>query len=176
MEYCINGQITLDDYIQFYKAQTKIRRLIVLICLFWPILLILLISLSIREFFWVLNVFPIFGIVGTLCIGYNLIDRSICKGFYNSSDLSKNIQNIIIEKERITIEAGSFKSTINKANFKKIIRDRDSIYILSTEKVSYIKIGYIIKKQFIENENDFEKIIEFIKLNFGKIKAHMPSA
>ena len=166
MEYYISGQITFDDYIKFYKAQKKIKRLFWLICQISIFLFITFSSVSIFSFFdaisFLLGIFGIFGIL------FNLFNRFICKMFYDSTGLSKNIQNIKIEKDYILIEVGKFKSSIKISNFKKIIRDKDSIYIISKEKLGYLKVGYIIKKRFIENENDFEKIFEYIKMNFGK--------
>ena len=150
MEYYINGLVTLDDYIQFHKLKGKYKIYIL------PSIYIILFLIG----FHLLASIILFGL-GIFRIINNLIKRNILKSEYNSYELSNHNQIIKINKENILIEIGSSSYSIGISNFNKVIKDRDSFYIVSKDGLTHI-----IKKRFLENKNDFELIIRFINQYF----------
>ena len=80
---------------------------------------------------------------------------------YNSNRFFKYNQSIKIDEQNITIVTEVNKNVFKKEDIRKIIYDIDSVYIL---------IGYrtflIIKKRFLDNDNEYHKLIEFIKIKY----------
>jgi hypothetical protein len=184
MEYTMNGKISLDDYIQFNKVHrkqgfTKIRRII-----FFSIAFIFGIylgfDLDIR------NIGITIGKIKELTFGYIILIISmviiffafivlllflfkrivlhfIYKKYYYSDKILQQVQNYKINEINILITTESISSNYSKDNIQKIIFDKDSIYI-------YLGLNRaeIIKKRFLENEIEFEELVNFIKLNYCK--------
>lgn len=85
------------------------------------------------------------------------------KRHYNTNKLSQYIQTININDQFISITTEISTVKLTKSDINEIKYDKDAIYIYSA-----LNIGYIIKKRFLENENDFEAMVDFIKLNYDK--------
>jgi hypothetical protein len=177
MEYKLTGKVSLDDYTQFNKNHNKhgfalILRLVVYPALFVFVLVSFIPDLELfKDIFMVsplelVKIFsPFIFLVIFLILFYTIGMRLIYKRHYNANKILQQSQNIIINEQCISITLESGNSNLTKENINKIYYDKDSIYIYSG-----LNIGHIIKKRFLENENDFEELVKFVKVHFGKNK------
>ncbi|MDR2554086.1 MAG: YcxB family protein [Fibromonadaceae bacterium] len=175
MEYKLSGKVSLDDYIQFNKNHRKrgFSRIVRLV--FYPLLIIFVVVSLIpllEDFEYIYSVsplellkifFPFILLIIFLIFYYTIGMRLICKKHFNSNKAMQQFQNIIINEQCISITSESGNGNLTKENINKIYYDKDSIYVYTA-----LNIGYIIKKRFLENENDFEELVKFVKINFGK--------
>jgi hypothetical protein len=122
MEYNVNGQITFDDYLQCNKTLNRYKGFIWLTILFIIILIIFSNAVSFLSALEALSDLCFaFGIIGII---FNLMKRWLYKSEYNASELSKHIQKIKIDEERISIEIGSFNTFIKRESLKtSVFRD-----------------------------------------------------
>jgi hypothetical protein len=87
----------------------------------------------------------------------------IYKRHYNANKSLQYPFNITINEQFISITSENGSDKLTKENINKIYYDKDSIYIYIG-----LNIGRIIKKRFLENEDDFGEFVKFVKENYGK--------
>jgi hypothetical protein len=175
MKYRLSGKISLDDYIQFNRSHRKHGFSLIFRLVFYPLLFIFVVVSLIpdleffKDLFFIsplklVKIFFPFIFLIIFLIFFNTIGmRLIYKRHYNANKMLQQTQNIIINEQCILITLESGNTKLTKENINKIYFDKDSIYIYPG-----INIGHIIKKRFLENENDFEELVNFVKVNFGK--------
>jgi hypothetical protein len=175
MEYSLNGRVSLEDYIQFNKAHQKhgfkkiLRPMIyIALCIFLFYTLIPEMD-SFKELFRtdpysIIKIFmPLIIIIIAIIIFNTIGMKLIYKKHYNSNKLLQQMQTVKINEQCICIISENGNVNFTKENINKIIYDMDSIYIYTA-----LNIGYILKKRFLENENDFEELVQYIKKNYEK--------
>ena len=89
--------------------------------------------------------------------------RLIYKRHYNGNKRMQQFQNIKITEQCISITTETDNTNLTKEFIRKILYDKDAIYIYSA-----LNMAHILKKRFLENENDFDDLVKFVKINFGK--------
>jgi hypothetical protein len=175
MEYKLYGKVSLNDFIQFNKSHHKHGFSLILRLVVYPIIIIFIVISIIPDLEYfkyllkdspldLLKIFHPFLILIIFLILYFTIGMPlIYKRHYNANKMLQQSRNIIINEQCISIIAEDGNTKLTKENINKIYYDKDSIYIYSG-----INIGTIIKKRFMENENDFDELVKFVKINFGK--------
>ena len=165
MEYYLNGKANLEDYIQFNEIQLKqtyeLLRILKYVGLF-SLIFSAALSFFILKNIKIFTTLIIFLIV--YIILYILLKPLMNLLFKIEYNKNKHLQqNIKINEKNISIITEIDNINITKENIKNIIYDQDSFYIFTK-----LNKRYIFKKRFLENENNFEEIINFIKINYGK--------
>jgi hypothetical protein len=168
MEYDLSGKVSLDDYIQFNKFYLKhgisrYFKYILYLVIFISILLnskILIDTFKKSPFDFIKIWLPV---IIFLILFYKIILPIIYKSLYNANKNLRQVQRIKINEHCISITTDTGNKIITKSDKNKIEYDEDSVYIYNG-----LDIGNIIKKRFLGNENDFEEMVKFIKLNYGK--------
>jgi len=178
MEYRLSGKISLDDYIQFNRSHRKHGFALILRLVVYPLIIIFGVIYLFPTFqdlqsfidiygfssLEIVKIFtPLIFLIIFLILFYTIGMRLIYKRHYNANKMLQQSQNIIINEQCISITLESGNTNLTKEDINKIYFDKDSIYIYSG-----INMGHIIKKRFLENENDFENLVNFVKVNFGK--------
>jgi len=178
MEYKLNGKISLKDYIQFNKNHGKHGSALIIRLVVYPALLVFVIvsilpnldvlkyhilDLSPLELLKVFSPF-IFFVIFMILLKI-IIMPFIYKRHYNANKSLQYPCNITINEQCISITTEDGSSKLTKENINKIYYDKDSIYIYRA-----LNLGHIIKKRFLENEDDFEELVKFVKENYGKSK------
>ncbi|MDR0321541.1 MAG: YcxB family protein [Treponema sp.] len=173
MEYILSGKISLDDYIQFNRAHGNHGAIKVFRLIFYPIIVIIFISMFIydfQSFIYLLKEaplefikiwYPLIILIIFLILLNKIIMPLIYKRNYNKNKLLQMHQKITINETNIITETDASNSTLTKEHINKIIYDKDSVYIYLA-----LNAAIIIKKRFLENENDFDEFVEFIKDNY----------
>ena len=171
MEYNLNGKISLDDYIQFnktHKRQGFFNKIIKPI--FYLILIILIALVLILVIKFPLDVIKknpaaiVLIALGCGLILYSPIGMRLkYKKHYNTNKLLQQTASIKINEQSISIITESGTEKLTKNDIYKIIYDKDSIYIYIG-----ISMAHALKKRFLENENDFEELVKFVKSNYEK--------
>jgi len=175
MEYKLHGNITFKDFVQFNKYHNRHGYAFLLrLAVFPAFLIILAVSLS-----------PSYGYLNDL-FRYNLSDfLKVCSpiGFFiifmvlfftvimplrqkKSYNANKDLHqpfNITINEQCISITSEAGRDTLTKEGINKIYYDKDAIYIYFGQ-----NMARIIKKRFLENEDDFEGLVNFVKVHYGK--------
>ena len=177
MEFNLSGKISFDDYIQFNKAYQRhgIKKII------RPILYIVLIIVIFYTFAPNVETFkelykisplsflkfmiPITLVIIGLILFFTIGIKLIYKRHYNANKALQQLQNTTINESCVTIKTEISNGSFTKETINKIIYDKDSIYIFVG-----LNIGYILKKRFLENEDNFEELVKFVKSNYGKNK------
>ena len=173
MEYCLKGKVTFEDFQHYNKSPQKklfIRKTSIIVNLFFYLSIAILIYINYYYFdnikylfitapleafkFYVL---PYIIVIILLFYIYK-VDKKL---FFNLGKYFKHDLNITINEQYIIVEIENSKDIFKNEEVKKIVYDVDSIYI----EVRY-KAFLIIKKRFLEDENEFEGLIEFIKVNY----------
>jgi hypothetical protein len=176
MEYKLNGKISLKDYIQFNKNHKKHGAALIIRLTVYP-MLIIFVAVSLfpnLDFFkyYIFNLsplellkifYPFIFLVIFLILLNIIIMPFIYKRHYNANKSLQYPFNITINDQFISITSENGSDKLTKENINKIYYDKDSIYIYIG-----LNIGRIIKKRFLENENDFGELVKFIKENYGK--------
>jgi hypothetical protein len=175
MEYNLNGKISLDDYIQFNKFHSRHGFIGKFQMIFYPVLFIfltfnifpnmdVLIELFKISVFDFVKIFIPLIVVLIILILFNIFVMPIIyKKHYNANKIMQQNQNIKINEQFISITTETGNTNLTKSDINKIKYDKDSVYIYIG-----LNIGNIIKKRFLENQNDFIDMVNFIKLNYGK--------
>jgi len=175
MEYILKGKVSLDDYIQFNKTYQKHGFLKIFRITIYAGLFILLIFLTISDFelfsYLFINspldfvkiLIPFIIVIISLIIFNTAGMRMIYKIHYKKNKLLQQNQNIKINEQQILIEMEYGNNILTKDNINKILFDHNSFYIYTG-----VNIGFIFKKRFLEKEDEFEELINFIKLNYNK--------
>jgi hypothetical protein len=175
MEYSLNGKVSLDDYIQFNKFYQKHGffgklRIIFYLALFifvafaiFPNLDALIEVLKESPLGFIKIFMPV--IIGLIVlILFNIVVQPlIYKKHYNANKMLQQNQNIKINEQFISITTETSSNNLTKSDINKIKCDKDSVYIFLG-----LNIGNIIKKRFLANPNDFDDMVKFIKLHYGK--------
>jgi hypothetical protein len=175
MEYNLSGKVSFDDYVQYQYAQIKTSsfknfRLILFLIIFiifainiYPHTGMLILYIKTSPFDFFKNFIPLIAVL----IFFFLIEKIglpiFLRKLYNANKLWQYKLNIKINEQYISINTEIENINISKENIFLIIYDNDSIYIW----IKY-KIVHILKKRFLENENDFEELKNFIKHNYRK--------
>jgi hypothetical protein len=178
MEYKLHGKISLKDYIQFNKNHKRHGSALLISLVVYPALLIfvlvsLLPSLNFLKYyifnlppFELIKIFsPFIFLIIFLILLFTIIMPLIYKRHYNANKSLQQPCNITINEQCILITTEEGSSKLTKENINKIYYDKDSIYIYRA-----LNIGHIIKKRFLENQDDFVELVKFVKENFGKDK------
>jgi hypothetical protein len=175
MEYNLNGKVSLDDYVQFNKTHKrhgfyKIFRLII-----YPALIIIIALILIPEIetlkdilmdsplYFIKTFSPVIVFIICLILFNSIGMRLIYKKHYNANKLLQQTISMKINEQFISIAAESGTSNLTKKVINKIIYDKDSIYIYIG-----LNMAYILKKRFLENENNFEDLVRFVRSNYEK--------
>ena len=175
MEFIFNGKVTFSDYKQFNRTYSN-RGFIKYFRIVLYSGLIIFIGFTIfpeKDIF--LDIFkkspaefiklfiPLIFLILFIIIFNKIIMPLIYKRHYNGNKMLQYTQNIKINENNITISTDNSNTVYQKSDINKILYDKDSVYIFIG-----INIGNIIKKRFLENENDFDTFKQFIKDNYGK--------
>ena len=176
MEYNLNGIVSFDDYVQFNKTHRKrgFYKIIGIINWFFYLALIILIALlalvlilgpeSPLDFIKNNSAAMALLACGSSLILFNTIGmRLIYKKHYDANKLLQQTQNIKINEQSISIISESGAINLTKEDTNKIIYDKDSIYVYIG-----VKMAHVFKKRFLENENDFEELVKFLKSHYEK--------
>ncbi|QQO10041.1 YcxB family protein [Breznakiella homolactica] len=172
MEYNLKGKISLADYIQFNKTyQKKTGRVfscvlysglvVFLLYTFYQNYNVLIAVLRESPFFIIRTFMPIIIFILFLIVLKTIILPIIYRRHYYANKKLQETQNIRITEECISIAGETYTNNLTKSQIKNILFDKDSIYIFEG-----INIGHILKKRFLENEDDFTQLINFIKSNY----------
>ena len=173
MEYKINGKISFDDYMHFIKihqksnSPIKIIRIVIAAVLFICMTIYIPISSILKDKSGITPApLPVligipFFIVFSLFVSFRYRKYIFRKKFYESKTGEKYF-NMTIDEQFISTTTETSSSKFTKPDIFKIAYDKDSVYI-------YIGMNNaaIIKKRFLENEDDFEEMVKFIKENYG---------
>jgi hypothetical protein len=175
MEYSLNGKVSFDDYVQYQYAQIKTSsfknfKFIFFLIIFiffviniYPHIGMFILYIKTSPFGFLKNFIPLIAVL----IFFFLIEKIgwpvFLRKSYNANKLWQYNLNIKINEQYMSINTEIENTNITKENIFLIVYDDDSIYIW----IKY-KIVHILKKRFLENENDFEGLKNFIKLNYGK--------
>ena len=175
MEYKLSGKISLKDFIQFNKNYKRhgsplITRLVVYSLLIIFVAVALLLGFhSVKNYIFnyspleLLKIFSPFIILLIFLILLNTFGMPlIYKRQYDSNKDLRESFNITINTQHISITTETGNSKITKANIKKIYYDKDSIYIYVRQ-----NMAHILKKHYMENENEFGELVKFVKENYG---------
>ncbi|MDR1230329.1 MAG: YcxB family protein [Spirochaetaceae bacterium] len=175
MEYNLSGKVSLDDYIQANKFQHKQGFWGIFRFILYPALLIYLAFPFFRDMEVVISIFktspftfmkilsPLVLWIVLLIIFNKIMLPFMWKRRYNANKLLQLFQNIKINEQCISITTEAFNNNLTKSNIHKIKYDKDAIYIYSG-----LHMGFVIKKRFLENENDFDELVSFVKTNYEK--------
>jgi hypothetical protein len=176
MEYKLSGKISLKDFIQFNKNYKKhgsalITRIAVYSALVIFAGVILLSSYKFVKYYilnlpalQLLKVFSPFIILAIFIILLITVGMPrIYKKHYNANKGLQQPFNIIINEQCIFITTETGNEKIIKENINKIYYDKDSIYIYMA-----LNIAHIIKKRYMENQDDFENLVKFVKEHYEK--------
>jgi hypothetical protein len=166
MEFTFSGKITFEDYVQFNKF---ILRKQILLRLIVSLFSFIVVSASL-----VLNNDSLFDnatflLVFCLLLLFTTIMRVfLAKGKYRKVfDSHKTIEeecHFIINEKNITISSESNNDTLTEEIIYKIMFDKDSIYIFES-----INIAKMIKKRFLKDDEEYEKLVVFIKENYKNV-------
>ena len=170
MEFIFSGSMTFNDYVQFNRF--LLRKIIMFKLILYIFCLMLIVFVS--GFFDFSNDFSfdsstfLFGIAFFLLI-YSIIYLLFSKKRYRKIfDSNKTIEeecHYIINEKNIKISSETGNSILTDETIHKIIFDKDSIYIFLA-----VNMAKMIKKRFLENDEEYEKLVIFIKENYkGKI-------
>ena len=175
MEYTLHGTISLKDFIQFNKNYKRhgsplITRLVVYSLLIIFVAAALLLGFNfVKNFifnyspFELIKIFSPFIILLIFLILLNTFGMPlIYKRQYDSNKDLRESFTITINGQHISITTETGNSKITKANINKIYYDKDSIYIYVGQNTAHI-----LKKHYMENENEFEELVTFVKENYG---------
>ncbi|GHV07123.1 hypothetical protein FACS189485_16890 [Spirochaetia bacterium] len=175
MEYDFMGQLTFKDYVQFNKIHIKKTfigkfRIIVYVGL---IVFVIISEWSDIKFLWendplkLLSVFllPLIITFGIILLINNFVTPLIYKRHYKSNSTGNEIKHFKITQETISINGDSENRTLTKEKINRILFDKDSIYIYTA-----LTAGHVIKKHYLNNENEFNELVKFIKENYMKTK------
>ena len=172
-EFNLNGSVNLDDYIRFCKSYQKYSfigkyNLYIFIAIFAVFTYMYLpnietMAVMFREApFELAKKIMILVCAVIFVILFNTRGmRTLYKKQYEVNKELQESQNIKVGKEWIVITTKLGKTDFLKKYINRIIYDKDVIYIYQEKHK-----GYILKKQFLENENDFDDLKNFIKLNY----------
>jgi hypothetical protein len=175
MEYNLTGKTSLDDFIQFNKFHKKHSFLgkfsiVIYLALFlylgfniFPNIDTLIFALKSSPFEAFKIFLPLVIILAFIILMNIFLMPILYKKHYKSNKLMQQIQNIKINEQFISIVTETSNFKIIKSDINKIKYDKDTIYIYTA-----LNIGHIIKKRFLENDNDFKEMVDFIKLNYDK--------
>ena len=175
MEYVLTGKISLDDYIQFNKIHQNRSFNKVIKFIIYPFIVIIFASVFIpdfQSFAYLLKespleilkvIYPLILFIIFIILLYKIILPLIYKRHYNKNKVLQVFQKIKINEQNIFIETDISNSTLTKENIHKIIYDKNSIYIYLA-----LNMAHILKKRFLENESDFDELVNFIKCNYEK--------
>jgi hypothetical protein len=178
MEYKLAGNVSLKDFIQFNKnykrhGSTFIIRMAVYSALIVFVGVIILSSYKFFEYYILnlpaLELLKIFSPFIVLIIFIILLITvgmpMIYKKHYNANKGLQQSFNITINEQCIFITTETGNEKLIKENINKIYYDKDSIYIYVA-----LNIAHIIKKRYMENQDDFEDLVKFVKEHYGKAK------
>jgi hypothetical protein len=176
MEYNLNGKISLKDFIQFNKNHKRhgsalTLRLVVYSLLIVFIAVILLPSFNIVKYYIInlsplelLKVFSPFIFLIIFLILFNTVGIPlIYKRQYNANKGIQQLFNITINERCILITTDNGNTVLTKEMINKIYYDKNSIYIYTGQNTAHI-----IKKHYMENQDDFGELVKFIKANYDK--------
>jgi len=176
MEYKLNGKISLKDFIQFNKNYKRHGSALIIRLVVYPLLIIFvaavlfpsfnivkqyLFNLSTLELLKVFSPFILLIIFLILLITVGI--PLIYKRNYNANKGLQEPFTITINEKCISIKTETGKSRLAKENINKIYYDKDSIYIYEEKNTAHI-----LKKHYMENENDFGELVKFVKENYDK--------
>jgi hypothetical protein len=176
MEYKLNGKISLKDFIQFNKnhkrhgpALTLRLAAYSLLIVFTAVVFLLsfnfvksyLLNLSALELVKVFSPFILLLIFLILLhtVGMPLIYKSQ----YNANKDLQESFNITINDRCISIRTDNGNTVLTKEMINKVYYDKNSIYLYTGQNTAYI-----LKKHYLENENDFGDLVKLIKENYDK--------
>jgi energy-coupling factor transporter transmembrane protein EcfT len=174
MEYHLSGKVSLDDYIQFNKFHQKQGFLKIINGIIYSAMILLLLGLLLLSFYvifiekesplTVIKSFDPFAILTVifLILLHTVIMPFLYKRHYKANKSLQQIQHITINEHVISIIAEDGSKMYTKSNINKILYDKDAIYIYQA-----LNIANIIKKRFLENEDDFEALVNFVKQHFS---------
>jgi hypothetical protein len=178
MEYKLHGEISLKDFIQFNKSYKKHGSALIIRLVVYPALVIFVVVSLLPNWdflkyylpkfssFELLKIFsPFLFLAVFLILLFTVIMPLIYKKHYNENKNIHQTFNITVNEQCITISSETGNTKLTKENINKILYDKDSIYVYSA-----LNMGHIIKKRYLENEDDFAGLVEFVKINFGKSK------
>lgn len=168
MEYNLSGTISLNDYIQFNKFHAKqgFRKILHIVLYSFLIIYfaytIFSIETSLPSNVLFLIVLVIIIVIAILVILLNtVIMRLVYKKHYNANKSLQQVQNIKINEQSISILTEDGSMIFTKSNINKIKYDKDTIYIYQS-----LNVANIIKKRFLENENDWGELVDFVKQHY----------
>ncbi|MDR2210857.1 MAG: hypothetical protein LBO65_05230 [Spirochaetaceae bacterium] len=175
MEYNLNGKVSLDDYIQFNKFYQKhgffgkLRILFFLaLCVFLALAILPNLDALIDVFkespLGFIKIFmPVIICLIVFIVFNTVVQPLIYKKHYNANKMLQQNQNIKINEQFISVTTEKGNNKLTKSDINKIKCDKDSVYIFLG-----LNIVNILKKGFLDNPSDFEDMVNFIKLNYGK--------
>ena len=173
MEFSISGKVTLQDYIQFCKSYQKSGFFRKYNLTIFPILFLLVAYIylpkmevlqgMLREspLDFIKIILPLIIVLAFIIVFNTAGMNAVYKGQYNADKIMRKNQNIKVGKTWITITTDAGSTNVLKSHITKIVYDKNAIYIYEGRKK-----GYIIKKDFMENENDFDELTHFMKTNY----------
>jgi len=173
MVFNLSGKIDFEDYIKFCKAYQKYGffgrfNLVIFLVIF--VLFSYMYLPDLETLTRMLKEAPIefAKIVGPLILAIAFVILFHTKGMlglykkqYEVNKELQRAQNITVGKTWITISTNLGETTMLKSHIGRIIYAKDVIYIYQ-EKYK----GYILKKQFLKDESDFNALMVFIKENY----------
>jgi len=176
MEYKLSGKISLKDFIQFnnnYKRHgpALTLRLVAysLLVVFVAVILLVsfnfvksyLLSLSVLQLVKVFS--PFIFLIIFLILLYTVGMPLIYKRQYNANNGLQDPFTITINDRCISIRTDNGNTILTKEMINKVYYDKNSIYLYTGQNTAHI-----IKKRYLENDDDFKELIKFVKENYDK--------
>jgi len=176
VEYKLSGKVSLKDFIQFNRAHNKhgsalITRLVVYSLLLVFIAVVFFFSFDFLKYYifnlppsQLVKVFsPFILLIIFIILLHTVGIPLIYKRHYNANKGLRQSFNITINEQCISITSETGNEKLKKENINKIYYDKDSIYIYLG-----LNIAHILKKHYMENQDDFGELVKFVKENYEK--------
>jgi len=176
MEYKFKGSLTLKDYIQCCKILNRKRIIVTAILAYIVFLAFLFLGFSFPDIKTIfnnpINLFYIISdkyviiiflfITLVLVITDFIISPIIYKKNYKADKLIDAERHFCITDELITMSTEDISLQISREKIKKIIFDKDTIYIFTS-----INSVVIIKGRYLSDNKEFEALKMFIKEKYS---------
>jgi len=176
MEYRFKGSLTLKDYIQCCNILNRKRIIVTTVLSYILFIAFVFLSFSLADIKTIfnnpINLFYIFSdkyviifflfITLFIVITNLIISPIVYKRNYKADNLISAERNFCITDELITMTTEAISLHISREKIKKIIFDKDTIYIFTS-----INNVVIIKERYLSDNKEFEALKMFIKEKYS---------
>jgi hypothetical protein len=163
MEYKFSGSINFEDYVQFNEITTRnitfAKKIVLVFCIAAFIISRNLLNfkkgISLNDSTTIIDLIILIVLIIFLLMNFKS-KRRYKKPFESNKSISEEC-TYTINETNITIDTKNSHTVLNKDAIYKILFDMDSIYIYSAT-----NLARVIKKRFLENEEQFLNLVLFL--------------